>query len=133
MATRFNRNTATKGAMMIFVFGSNLAGRHGRGAALDAKEHYGAEYGVGVGRTGSSYAIPTKDENLNVLALDEIEKHIADFCMVARGSLRDEYLLTPIGTGLAGYSKREIAALFKKHKIPECVYLTSSWIYEEGQ
>ena len=46
--------------MKIFVFGSNLAGRHGKGAALDAKNKYGAIYGVGFGRTGNSYAIPQK-------------------------------------------------------------------------
>ena len=49
---------------MIFVFGSNLAGRHGAGAALYAARKYGAKYGVGVGRTGDAYALPTKDENL---------------------------------------------------------------------
>ena len=49
---------------MIFVFGSNLAGRHGKGAALHAKKFYGAEYGVGVGPTGNAYAIPTKDSDL---------------------------------------------------------------------
>ena len=47
--------------MNIFVFGSNLAGRHGKGAALHAKLHYGAIVGRGVGRQGNSYAIPTKD------------------------------------------------------------------------
>jgi len=45
----------------IFIFGSNEAGRHGKGAALHARQHHGAEYGVGVGRTGDAYAIPTKD------------------------------------------------------------------------
>ena len=46
----------------IFVFGSNEAGRHGKGAALAAKLQYGAVYGVGRGRTGNAYAIPTKDK-----------------------------------------------------------------------
>lgn len=53
----------------IFVFGSNLAGRHGKGAALYARQHYGAIYGQGVGRQGNSYAIPTKDGKLNPLPL----------------------------------------------------------------
>lgn len=48
----------------IFVFGSNLAGRHGKGAALSALHYHGAEYGVGIGRTGQAYAIPTKRKPL---------------------------------------------------------------------
>ena len=44
----------------IFVFGSNLAGRHGKGAAKFAKDYHGAIYGRGVGLQGTSYAIPTK-------------------------------------------------------------------------
>ena len=51
----------------IFVFGSNLAGRHGKGAALHARSYYGAKYGVGEGRTGKSYAVPTKDRDLRVI------------------------------------------------------------------
>lgn len=50
----------------IFVFGSNLAGRHGKGAALIARQRFGAVYGVGEGFTGNAYAIPTKDQNLRV-------------------------------------------------------------------
>lgn len=48
----------------IFVFGSNLAGVHGAGSARAALEKHGAEYGVGVGLCGNSYAIPTKDEHI---------------------------------------------------------------------
>ena len=53
----------------IFVFGSNLAGRHGKGAALYAKKHHGAIYGQGYGLQGRSFAIPTKDYNLKTLPL----------------------------------------------------------------
>jgi len=53
----------------IFVFGSNLAGRHGKGAALHARKHYGAIYGQGWGRQGNSYAIPTKDSKLKTVPL----------------------------------------------------------------
>lgn len=55
----------------VFVFGSNLAGRHGKGAALWARQHRGAVYGVGEGYRGNSYAIPTKDEHLRSLSTDE--------------------------------------------------------------
>ena len=57
----------------IFVFGSNEAGRHGKGAALHARQHYGAKYGVGFGRTGDAWAIPTKDAQLRTLPLDRID------------------------------------------------------------
>ena len=68
----------------IFVFGSNLAGRHGRGAALHASKNCGAIYGQGIGLQGLSYAIPTKDENLNVLDLDVIYFHIDNFIKFAK-------------------------------------------------
>jgi len=63
----------------VFVFGSNLAGRHGKGAALYALQNEGAVYGQGVGRQGNSYAIPTKDENLTVMTLDDIDNHVYAF------------------------------------------------------
>ena len=63
----------------IFVFGSNLSGIHGAGAALYARKHYGAELSVGIGRTGDSYAIPTKDHKINTLSLDVIEKYVDEF------------------------------------------------------
>ena len=63
----------------LFVFGSNEAGRHGKGAALHAKQHYGAEYGVGVGPSGDAYAIPTKDGKLKTLPLTKIHEYWASF------------------------------------------------------
>ena len=63
----------------VFVFGSNLAGRHGKGAALHARQQHGAIYGQGVGLQGSSYAIPTKDSLLRTLPLSEINKYVYDF------------------------------------------------------
>ncbi|WP_222932474.1 A1S_2505 family phage non-structural protein [Allochromatium humboldtianum] len=63
----------------IFVFGSNLAGRHGAGAARVARERFGAIPGRGIGRMGQSYALPTKDADLNVLPLEVIEEHIRSF------------------------------------------------------
>jgi hypothetical protein len=61
----------------IFVFGSNLAGRHGAGSALEAKRFHGAEQGIGIGRTGNAYAIPTKDYLLRgALPLHVVGGHI---------------------------------------------------------
>lgn len=98
---------------MVFVFGSNLAGRHGAGAALHARENYGAEYGVGIGPTGRSYAIPTKDKNLNVLPLDDIQLAVNDFIMYAIAHPETVFFVTRIGCGLAGYTDKQIAPLFE--------------------
>lgn len=112
----------------VFVFGSNLAGRHGKGAALYAKQHYGAEYGIGFGRTGNSYAIPTKDQNLEVLSLNKIQHYIKNFVSYARSAPNDTFLLTPIGTGLAGYDKTEIFQLIRNcAPIPSNIVFTKEW------
>ena len=60
--------------MAVFVFGSNLAGRHGAGAAREAKLKHGAVYGRGYGHYGNSFAIPTKDGQLKTLPLDRIQR-----------------------------------------------------------
>jgi hypothetical protein len=99
---------------MIFVFGSNMAGRHGKGAALYARNFKGAVYGQAVGRQGDSYAIPTKDENLRRLSLARIHAHILDFITYANAHPHEVFELTPIGCGLAGYSYEEIAPMFRR-------------------
>lgn len=96
----------------IFVFGSNLAGRHGKGAALYARKHCGAIYGQGWGLQGTSFAIPTKDENLKTLPLSEIKVWVDRFIdFASKNNLH--FNLTPIGCGLAGYSPEDIAPMFK--------------------
>lgn len=110
---------------IVFVFGSNLAGRHGKGAALYAKKKYGAQQGCGIGRTGNAYAIPTKDDTLNVLPISEIKKYVREFRRYAREHDDVTFLLTPVGTGLAGYSKSAMRALFKN--LPANVKWTESW------
>lgn len=97
----------------VFVFGSNLAGRHGKGAALWAKQHRGAVYGRGEGYHGNSYAIPTKDAALRSLHLDEVRRYVARFIAFARQNPHLQFQLTPIGCGLAGYSAEQIAPMFK--------------------
>lgn len=96
----------------VFVFGSNLAGRPGKGAALWARQHRGPIYGQGVGRQGNAYAIPTKDHRLQVLPLSVIEAYVADFLDYARQQPDTVFELTPIGCGLAGYRSEQIAPMF---------------------
>lgn len=101
----------------IFVFGSNLAGRHGKGAALYAKKYKGAEYGVGIGRQGNSYAIPTKDRNLKTLPLNEIKIHVDEFIEYAKNHKELSFEVTKIGCGLAGYEESDIRPMFKDSPI----------------
>lgn len=99
--------------MDIFVFGSNLAGIHGAGAARHALEKYGAVYGEGVGRMGQSYAIPTKDENIVTLPLARIKPHVDVFVDYAKSHPNLTFHLTRIGCGIAGYDwDRDIGPLF---------------------
>lgn len=96
----------------VFVFGSNLAGRHGKGAALFARQHRGAIYGRGEGIQGNSYAIPTKDATLKTLPLASIKSAVERFLEYARDCPDMQFQLTPIGCGLAGYRHDEIAPMF---------------------
>lgn len=98
---------------MIFVFGSNLAGRHGKGAALCALREHGAVYGIGEGRTGNAYAIPTKDRALRTLPLAAIQVHVDWFIRYALSYPDLKFQVTPIGTGLAGYRHEDIAPMFR--------------------
>lgn len=97
----------------IFVFGSNLAGRHGKGAALAARREHGAIYGQGEGLQGQSYAIPTKDAAIRTLPLDVIRLHVSRFLNVARYRPDLTFRLTPVGCGLAGYKFEQIAPMFE--------------------
>jgi hypothetical protein len=101
----------------IFVFGSNLAGRHGKGAALTAKHEWGAINGMGVGRTGMAYGIPTKDERLNVLGLSKIKEFVNEFVEYAWEHPELAFLVTRVGCGLSGYSDGDIAPMFQQAPI----------------
>lgn len=96
----------------IFVFGSNYGGRHGKGAALTAVKKFGAINGQGVGLQGQSYGIATKDRHLKVLPLYQIEAQVQAFLKFARLRSELEFLVTPIGCGLAGYKPEQIAPMF---------------------
>lgn len=96
----------------IFVFGSNLSGMHGAGAARIAMDSFGAKLGVGVGFTGQCYAFPTKDEKIKTLPLRVVDNFASDFCDVVRANPNKMFLLTAVGCGLAGFSPKQIAPLF---------------------
>lgn len=96
----------------VFVFGSNLAGRHGAGAAKAALK-FGAKMGVGVGLSGMTYAIPTKDEYLRTLPLNIIELYVDRFNRFTLQYPEVEFFVTRVGCGLAGYTDKDIAPMFR--------------------
>lgn len=97
----------------VFVFGSNYLGVHGAGAAKVAAELYGATWGQGEGISGRSYALPTKDANLDTLPIEIIRAHVDDFKTFARLAPRVTFVVTRIGCGLAGYTDGDIAGMFR--------------------
>jgi len=109
----------------IFVFGSNLAGRHGKGAAVEAKEKYGAIYGVGEGRTGNAYAIPTKDRSIKTRPLEEVSRSVKKFIEYANEHPELTFRVTRVGCGLAGFNEKLIAPLFAP--APQNCLLPEGW------
>ena len=114
---------------VYFVFGSNLAGVHGAGAARYAVEHHGAIMGRGIGFQGTSYAIPTKDERIQTLPLDLVQGHVSAFLRIARQMPETAFHVTQIGCGLAGFTAEQIAPLFAKAPM-NCKFSTawSKWL-----
>lgn len=99
----------------IFVFGSNREGRHGAGAARAALRQHGAVYGQAEGLQGSSYAIITKELRPDhpPVTLAEVADGVARFLAFARSRPDLEFVVTPIGCGLAGFAPSQIAPLFR--------------------
>lgn len=110
---------------MIFVFGSNLSGIHGAGAARFAAVHRGAEYGVGEGPTGACYALPTKGYNITHITLDEVNALVQNFIAYAREHSHQDFQVTQVGCGLGGFTKEEIAPLFEF--APSNCYFDTAW------
>jgi hypothetical protein len=115
----------------IFVFGSNLGGRHGKGAALFAIRNFGAIYGQASGLQGQSYAIPTKDNDhpMRPLELHVVDAYVVTFLTFARVHPEFTFVCTAIGCGLAEFSPARIAPLFLKRnrKLPENVWLPEAF------
>ncbi len=109
----------------VFVFGSNLAGAHGGGAARIARTKFGAIWGQGVGMQGHCYAIPTMQGGV-----DTIRPYTDEFISYARCHPEQKFLVTRIGCGIAGFRDSEIAPLFKDALDLENVLLPRSFVLE---
>lgn len=113
----------------VFVFGSNLNGIHGKGAAKVAAEKFGAKRGKSIGLQGRSYAIPTrgawskKTGTFENLTIDQIGEYVFDFLRFAKQHPALVFYVTKIGCGYAGYTPEEIGPLFTNNEIPANVIL----------
>ncbi|MDD6591866.1 MAG: hypothetical protein PUE86_07655 [Prevotella sp.] len=107
----------------IFVFGSNLAGAHGGGAAWLAYRRFGAVWGEGVGLHGRTYAVPTMQGGV-----DTIKPYVDDFILFAKEHKELTFLVTRIGCGIAGFRNEEIAPLFKDAICVENIILPKEFV-----
>lgn len=106
----------------IFVFGSNLSGSHGGGAALLAYQKFGAVWGQGVGLQGQSYGIPTMQGGT-----ETIQPYVDEFIEFAQSHSDLKFYVTAIGCGIAGFNPEDIAPLFKKAVEVKNIYMPSSF------
>ena len=106
----------------IFVFGSNLQGSHGGGAAWTAYKKFGAIMGQGVGLQGQSYAIPTMQGGVGT-----IKPYVDEFIEFAKAHPELTFLVTRIGCGIAGFHNHEIAPLFSQAHNVENIVLPEGW------
>lgn len=109
----------------VFVFGSNLAGMHGGGAARTANKYFGAEWGVGEGHTGQSYAIPTMQGGV-----ETIKPYVDRFIQYTKEHPELHFFVIPIGCGIARFEPKDIAPLFKEVLDAPNVNLPWSFICE---
>lgn len=107
----------------IFVFGSNLEGAHGGGAALTAYRKWGAIWGQGTGLQGQTYGIPTMHGGP-----DKIKPYVDEFIAFAKAHPEMKFLVTPVGCGIAGFTAAEIAPLFAGAEEMENVWLPASFL-----
>lgn len=108
----------------IFVFGSNLAGAHGGGAARVAMDRFGAVWGQGVGLQGQSYAIPTMQGGV-----ETIRPYVDEFIAFAKAHPEYTFLVTPIGCGIAGFAPEQIAPLFNDALEVENILLSEDFVH----
>ena len=108
----------------IFVFGSNLEGMHGGGAAWFAFRSFGAVMGCGVGHRGQSYAIPTMQGGV-----ETIKPYVDEFIEYAKSHPEFFFYVTRIGCGIAGFRDKDIAPLFAAAREVENICLPKSFVH----
>jgi hypothetical protein len=110
---RFHDDGTAPADGQVFVFGSNLSGRHAGGAARAAADLYGAADGISEGLTGRSYALPTVQADLaGPLPLEAVAEAVARFLAFAQANPDTSFHVTRVGCGIAGFTDEQIAPLF---------------------
>ena len=107
------RHVHAPGDQRVFVFGSNLMGIHGAGAARYALERCGAGWGLGRGKFGRSYALPTCRVPGDPLTLDQLRRETDAFLAHAESNPDERYFVSRVGCGLAGFPEETVAELFR--------------------
>ena len=120
---RFTPDRITElGENEVFVFGSNLSGMHGGGAALLAYRKFGAIWGQGVGLQGQSYGIPTMQGGV-----ETIKPYVDEFIAFAKAHPELLFYVTKIGCGIAGFTEEEISPLFAQAHGIDNIILPRGW------
>ncbi len=109
----------------IFVFGSNMWGRHDAGAAKQAME-FGAEYGINEGLSGQTYAFPTLEREYTKRGVKALENSRDRLYAICRALPEKTFLLTKVGCGIARYPESQMKALFTEP--PTNLVLPEEWI-----
>ena len=116
----------------VFCFGSNLGGRHSKGAAKTAMG-WGAKFGQAAGLQGRTYGIPTKDKTIRrVLRIDEIKPFVDDYIEFAIEHPELIFLTTEVGCGLSKMKPKDIAPLFEKAIEVQNIYLPERFWHKLG-
>ena len=116
----------------IFVFGSNMNGNHAGGAARLAVEKFGAIMGKAKGIQGQSYAIPTLDKDMQRVTEEELLVFLENFGNYANEHPEKEFLLTAIGTGIAGFDASYMAYMVLRANLPDNVTMPKEFVKIKG-
>ena len=97
----------------IIIVGTNKLGQHLGGAARQAYSDFGLKWGCGEGLSGQTYAFPTLDENFRQVSLNDLRRSRDRLYEVVESMPDKVFLLTSVGTGIAGFELEVIKELFK--------------------
>lgn len=111
----------------VFIFGSNLNGHHAGGAAYQACNQFGAEWGIGEGLTGQCYAFPTLDNNMQQMSKDELLAARHKLYATCRALPEKTFLLTKVGCGIAGYDEQFMKEIFISQVTPNNLIKPGGW------
>ncbi len=111
----------------VFVFGSNILGIHGAGAAAYAANDLGAQMGVGEGLTGRTYALPTCYRPGEPITLEELAVYVDNFLRYAEQHPETRFFVSAVGCGIAGFTEQEVSYIFRELGTPSNCDLPPGW------